>query len=168
MERGQVKAKISHIRNHQNTDRILNICPGLELLIFTGFLSLKGWDFSFRSCLSTVTYLYYHLPRGLCQDSSHEVPAYTNCCHSLPDKGENSAWSLHRVTCFTWAPDITSTLGLYYSLNGVWCFHLDEFSFTFTQEQPYKALCPWERRYVAAMGRGDIRIKVFCFSGVHW
>lgn len=135
MERGQIKAKINHIPNHQNTNRILNICTGLDLLICTGFLSLKGWAFIFRSRLSTIIYLYFHLPRGLCQDRSHVVPAHTSYCLSLPDKGSNSAWSPHRTACCTGAPDITtSTLGLYYSLNGVRCFHVDEISFAYAQE----------------------------------
>lgn len=42
MERGQTKAKINHILNHQNTNSILNICTGLDFLISTGILSLKG------------------------------------------------------------------------------------------------------------------------------
>lgn len=134
MEKGQIKARINHIPNRQNTNRILNTCTGLDLLISTGFLSLKGWAFFFRIHLSTIIYLYYHLPRGLCQDSSHVVPAYTSYCLSLLDKGGNSAWSPHRVTCCIWAPDTTSTLGLYYSLGCVWCFHVDEISFAYTQE----------------------------------
>lgn len=165
MERGQIKAKINHIPNHQNTNRILNICTGLDLLISTGFLSLKEWAFFFRSRLSAIIYLYYHLPRGLCQDSSHVVPAYTSYCLSLPDKGGNSAWSLHRVT---WVADRASTLGLYYSLNGVWCFHVDEISFTYTQEWLYKALCPWQRRDAATTGRTNIRMEASWFSGAHW
>lgn len=168
MERGQIKAKINHIPNHHNTNRILNICTGFDLLISTGFFSLKGWAFFFKSRLSTIIYLYYHLPRGLCQDSRHVVPAYTSYCLSLPDKGGNSAWSPQRVTSCTQTPDTTSTLGLYYSLNGVWCFHVDEISFTYTQEKLYKALCPRQRRDAATTGRADTRIEVSWFSGVHW
>lgn len=40
MERGQTKAEINHILNHQNTNSILNICTGLDFLISTGILSL--------------------------------------------------------------------------------------------------------------------------------
>lgn len=120
MEREQIKTKINHIPNHQNTNRIFNICPGLDLLFSSGFLSLKGWVFFFRSLLSTIIYLYYHLPRGLCQKSSHVLPAYSSYCLALIDKGSNSAWSLHRITCYTWASDVISTVGLFCGLNGVW------------------------------------------------
>lgn len=120
--------------NHQHTNSVLNICTRLDLLLSTGFSSLKGWAFFFRSHLSPIIHLHYHLPRGLCQVSSHVVPANTSYCLSLPDKGGSSAWILHRAMCCTQPPHITFTLGLSYGLHGVWSFHVDEISFTYTQE----------------------------------
>lgn len=101
MERGQIKSKINHIHNYKNTNRILNTCPGLDLLFSSGFLSLKGWVFFFRSLLSTIIYLYYHLLRDLSQDPRHVEQAYSSYCLTLIDKGSNSAWSLHRAPCYT-------------------------------------------------------------------
>lgn len=48
MERGQTKAEINHILNHQNTNSILNICTGLDFLISTGILSLRGGTLPFQ------------------------------------------------------------------------------------------------------------------------
>lgn len=46
------------------------------------------------------------------------VPAHASYCLALTDKGSNSAGSLHRVARYTWAPDVISTVGLYYGLDG--------------------------------------------------